>query len=167
MGLRAASKAHSHLEAPRACAGQSGPVPCPSGPSPQPSHCPLGWGPMAAEPQVSPPGLPGSFADPWTGSSASYCPAGLFLPEPGMPVASRQQWWSTLISIFTLCFVSLSLLKTHYYPQGACHSAKCLLCSQGNMKINCFILYLLRIFSSIQGLPLGHWPSLPLGTPPA
>ena len=48
-----------------------------------------------------------------------------------------------LIPSLVLCV--LSLLKTHYYPpKVACHSVKCLLCSQENIKINCFIPYLLK-----------------------
>lgn len=68
-----------------------------------------------------------------------------------------------LIPSSVLCV--LSLLKTHYYPpKVACHSVKCLLCSQENIKINCFIPYLLKniLHSRLTFEPLPpHHPATP------
>lgn len=100
-------------------------------------------------------------SDPWQLSLRRLClalPAGV--RTPGWVLAAFLPDWlfalcleclsllcsdsgARLIPSLALCV--LSLLKTHYYPpKVACHSIKCLLCSQENIKINCFIPYLLK-----------------------
>lgn len=118
--------------------------------------------PSSAEPREGP-----YRRQPCWGRLCSCCRAGVVVPEPEwlLLLCSKSGVFFTSIS---MCFVRRACKPTSddhrpLPPQVACHSVKCLLCSQ-NVKINCFILYLLKhslLHSGYTGASAPPCPLLP------